>query len=129
MSDAQLAAAEAVYEALSAGGLSYAVYQHVPENTNPPVNIIGDMSGEPLGDKGGTDERIELTINTVIQAEQRKPVLAEQAKILAALDNKALTGATGWTICPEKLASDAVMLPDGETYLGTLRFTIFALKN
>ncbi len=129
MSDAQNATEAAVYAALAAGGLAYPVFQHVPENTPPPVNIIGDISGEPLSDKGSQDERIDLTITTVVQTEQRKPVLLEQGKIRAALDDVALTGAAGWTIRPQYLSGDAVLLPDGETYLGTMRFTIFALKN
>ena len=128
MSDAQNATEAAVYTALAAGGLSYSVYQHVPEDTAPPVNIIGDISGEPLGDKGGDDERIEVSISTVYQGEARKPVLTEQQKIIAALDGKSLTSGS-WTIRPEKLSADAVMMPDGETYLGTTRFTVFALKS
>ena len=128
MSDAQNATEAAVYTALAAGGLSYSVYQHVPEDTAPPVNIIGDISGEPLGDKGGDDERIEVSISTVYQGEARKPVLTEQQKIIAALDGKSLTSGS-WTIRPEKLSADAVMMPDGETYLGTTRFTVFAFKN
>lgn len=128
MSEAQNATEAAIYAALSAGGLAFPVYQHVPEDTPPPVNIIGDISGEPLGVKGDADERIELTITTVVQAEQRKPVLAEQARILAALDGATLTGVAGWTIRPVKASGDAVLMPDGEHYLGTTRFTIFALK-
>ena len=128
MSDAQNATEAAIYTALAAGGLSYSVYQHVPEDTAPPVNIIGDISGEPLGDKGGDDERIEVSISTVYQGEARKPVLTEQQKIIAALDGKSLTSGS-WTIRPEKLSADAVMMPDGETYLGTTRFTVFAFKN
>ena len=128
MSDAQNATEAAVYTALAAGGLSYSVYQHVPEDTLPPVNIIGDIAGEPLGDKGGDDERIELSITTVVQGEARKPVLTEQQKIIAALDGKSLTSGS-WTIRPEKLSADAVMMPDGETYVGTIRFTVFAFKN
>lgn len=128
MSDAQNATEAAVYTALAAGSLSYSVYQHVPEDTAPPVNIIGDIAGEPLGDKAGVDERIELSITTVYQGEARKPVLTEQQKIIAALDGKSLTSGS-WTIRPEKMSADAVMLPDGETYVGTTRFTIFAFKN
>lgn len=129
MSDAQIATAQAVFAALSAGGLTWPVYQHVPEDTPPPVNIIGDMSGELLDTKDGKDEQIELTITTVQQGESRAPVLAEQAKIIAALHDQALTSVAGWTINPMRMRSDAVLMPDGETYLGTTEFTIFALKN
>jgi hypothetical protein len=129
MSDAQNATEKAVFVALSAAGLNNPTYQHVPQDTPSPTNIIGDMTGEPLGDKGGIDERIELSIETEMQGEQRKVVLEEQARIIATLDNQALTGATGWTINPERLSADAVLLPDGVTYLGTTRFVIFALKN
>jgi hypothetical protein len=129
MSEAQNACEAAVYATLAAAALAYPVHQHVPEDTAPPVNIIGDLSGEPLADKGGGDERIDLAITTVVQGEARKPVLDEQAKIIAALDGQALTAAAGWTIRPQYTSGDAVLLPDGETYLGTTRFTVFALKN
>jgi hypothetical protein len=130
MSDAQNATEQAVYTALAAAGLAFAVYQHVPEQTPPPVNIIGDLSGEPLDIKQGDgDERIDLTITTVVQGEQRKPVLEEQQRITDALHETTLTSVAGWTINPIKTSASAVLMPDGETYLGTTTFSIFALKN
>jgi len=126
MSDAQNATEAAIFTALSEGGLSWPVHQHVPEDTPPPVNIIGDMSGTPLGDKESGDEQIEVEITTVYQGEARKPVLDEQAKIIAALDEQHLA-VTGWTIRPVKESASAFLMPDGETYLGTTRFTVFAL--
>lgn len=128
MSDAQNATEAAIFAALSAGGLAWPVHQHVPEDTPPPLNIIGDMSGAPLGDKDSRDELIELEISTIYQGEARKPVLAEQAKIVAALDEQELT-VTGWTIRPLKESASAFLMPDGETYLGTTRFTVFALAD
>ena len=129
MSDAQNATEAAIYAALSPDGvLEWPIHQHVPEDTPPPVNIIGDLSGEPLGAKGDPDEEVTVEINTVFQGEARKPVLEEQARIIAALDEQSFT-AGGFTIRPLKAGSDAVLLPDGETYLGTARFTVFALKN
>lgn len=128
MSDAQDACEAAIYGALS-GNVTWPVHQHVPENTPPPVNILGDMTGTPLDDKDGGDEQIEMVINTVFQGEQRKPVLQEQGRISALLDEKALTSVDGWTIRPLKTRSDAVLMPDGETYLGTIELIVFALKN
>jgi len=129
MSDAQRATAQAVFTAMNTAGLAWQVFQHVPEDTPPPVNIIGDMDGTPMDVKDGTDEQIDLTITTVFQGESRKPVLDEQAKIIAALHDQALTSVAGWTIHPMRDSSGAVLMPDGETYLGTLNLTIFALKN
>ncbi len=128
MSEAQNATEAAVFVALSGGGLSWPIYQHVPEDTPLPVNIIGDMSGEPLEDKSSGDARIELEISTVFQGEARKPVLDEQAKIIAALDEQTLSS-DGWTIRPVHISADALLMPDGETYLGTTRFTVFALAD
>jgi hypothetical protein len=127
MSEAQNAAEAAVYTALTAAGLAWPVHQHVPQDTPPPVNIIGDMTGEPVGAKDDPDERIELSVLTVFQGEARGPVLTEQAKIIAALDGKTLT-VTGWAISPAKESADVALMPDGETYLGTARFMVFALK-
>lgn len=129
MSEAKKATEKAIYTALIAAPLEFTTHQHVPEDTPPPVNIIDDISGEPLGDKGGVDEKIEVSIVTIYQGEERVPIFDEQARIIAALDGKALTSVAGWTIHPERLSEDAVPLGDGETYVGTARFTIFALKN
>jgi len=130
MSEAQDATSAAIYTALSAlGVLGWAFYQHVPENTPPPVHIIGDISGEPLDDAGGDDERISLEISSVFQGEQNKPVLVEQGRIKAALHEATLTSVAGWTIRPLWQSSNAVLMPDAETYLGTSTFTVFAFAD
>ncbi len=128
MSEGMNAVEAAVYAALAGAGLSWPVYQHVPEDTPPPVNIIGDMSAEPLDSKDGDDARVSLDVQSVFQGEARKPVLDEQARIITALDEAVLSSG-GFTVRPLLETADAVLLPDGETYLGTTRFTVMALKN
>lgn len=128
MTRARDAAEAAIFMALSSAGLAWPVFQHVPQDTPPPVNIVGDMDGISLETKEDDDEEIELSILTVVQGEQRKPVSQEQGRIKSALNNAALTSG-GFTVRPIWTSADAVLMPDGETYLGTSRFTVFAFED
>lgn len=126
MTSATNAVEAAVFEALN-GNLTVPVYQHVPEDTPPPVVIIGDIEASPLETKGDSDRQVSLTITTVIQAEQRKPVLDIQEEIVAALDGASLVK-DAWQVRPFLESEDAVLLPDGAHYVGTSRYTIWALQ-
>lgn len=128
MTKARDAAEAAIFDALSSAGLTWPVYQHVPQDTPPPINIVGDMDGEGLGAKGDDDEAIELSILTVFQGEARKPVSQEQGRIKDALNEKTLTH-SGYTIRPLWTDANAILMQDGETYLGTSRFLVFAFED
>lgn len=129
MTDAVVAAEKAVYDALSdpASGLVFDLYQHAPQDTAPPLNIFGDVSASPFGEKASDpDRRISFQILTVRQGEERKPVLEEQGRIAAALDGKTFL-ANGFKISCTGAAWRCEMLEDGETYLGTTTITILAV--
>lgn len=118
----------AVFDALTTAAIGIPIYQHVPQDTPPPVIIIADMDADDsIATKGDDDdEQITLQILTTMQAEERKPVLVAQSKIKKALHEKMLLQ-PGWEIRPLWQSHDAVLLPDGETYLGTSLFTVMAL--
>lgn len=105
-----------------------AVYQHVPEDTPPPVVIIGDMDSEPIGGKGDPDRRVNLVVIAVIQAEERKPLRAIQAEINAQLDGKSFAH-EGWELHFTFTGSDGALLEDGATYVGNTRFTVLAFSD
>lgn len=127
MTDAKSAVEAAAYAALSAGVTLAPVWQHAPQDVPPPVVIIGDMDDEPIGTKDDPDRRVSVSILTVVEGEERRPVFAIQAEITAALDGKTLTSGP-WSLRFSAEASDAALLGDGSTYLGTSRFLVMALR-
>lgn len=123
-------AIEAVaFAKLTAGEIGAPVYQHVPQDEPPPVVIVGDIDvdAEPLGGKGDNDERVTLTVVTILQGEARKPLLAIQGKIKTTLNNRSFSHG-GWTLHFLFAGSDGGLLDDGETYVGNSRFTVLALS-
>lgn len=125
MTDAVTAAEKAIFAALTAA-VDWAVYQHVPQDTPPPVVIIGDMISNPIGVKDDPDRQINLQILTVFQGEERKAVTDRQQMIRDALDGVTLSE-TGFSITSNETSARAELMEDGETYLGTSNFTVWAL--
>jgi hypothetical protein len=128
--DAEDAIEAAAYAALNVPALTNLspLFQHVPEDTPPPVTIIGDISSEPIGGKGDTDERASLTIVSVIQGEARKPLMAIQKQIKLLLDGKSLTR-PGWVLHFAFAGTDGVLDEDGTSYIGNTRFTVLAFSD
>ncbi|MEP2103092.1 MAG: hypothetical protein ABJP02_04890 [Parasphingorhabdus sp.] len=126
MSEALNAAEKAIYEALRDGAPVWPVFQHVPQDTALPLNIIGDMDENSFAVKSDDDARINLQILTVYQGEERKSVTDEQARIYATLNEVTLSEG-GFNITCYRTSSRAELLEDGETYLGTSFFTVLAL--
>lgn len=126
MTSAASATEQAVYDALDAGVTGATVYQHAPENASLPLVIIGDIDGGPMGTKGDTDRELSLTITTLTQGEQRAPLLELMEMVETALHSQRLASG-GWNINPVLTGEAAILGPDGETYIGTQTFTVFAL--
>lgn len=118
----------AAFTLLSAApSIGAAVHQHVPEDTPPPVVIIGDMDAQPLATKGDRDRRVTLSVVTVTVAEERKPMLAIQGHIESRLDG-AIMDVEGWSLTFSFVGDDAVLTPEGDGYVGNSNFTILALR-
>lgn len=129
MSNAVSVTEAAAYQALNASALAGTVYQHVPENTPPPVSIVADIDAERLGTKEADPDRsITLNIVSIVQGKARKPLLDRQEIIESALDGLRVTP-TGWTLKFSFLSSDGVLMEDGQTYIGNSRFNVLALSN
>ncbi|HEY1605620.1 MAG TPA: DUF3168 domain-containing protein [Allosphingosinicella sp.] len=108
-----------------------AVYQHVPEDTPPPVVVIADISEDPgglLGKDGGGDVQLALTVASVIQGHARKPLfdIEEQVKRSLAEHREVRDG---WSLTFLFAGSEGQLMEDGQTYVGNCRFTVFALAD
>ncbi|MGE3304285.1 MAG: hypothetical protein AB7M12_14365 [Hyphomonadaceae bacterium] len=137
MTSAASAIEAAAYAALTAGVTLSPVHQHVPQDTPPPVTIVGDIDLEPFqtkdqdGDRQGT-----LVITCVVEGEARKPLLDLQDEVEAALSGLRVE-AGGWLLLFTFQSSDGLLVADpvseesegGETYVGTSRFNVLALSN
>ena len=61
------------------------VFQHVPENTPPPVVIIGDITSENQGTKESPLMLFTVAIVTVTKGHEREPLNLLQGQIHEAL--------------------------------------------
>lgn len=106
MSNAKAVVEAAVYAALDAAIEGATVYQDVPQDAPLPVVILGDMKSYPLGGKDDPDRSVNIIIVSMVEAEERAPLL----ELSATFDD-----------------DDAQLGGDGATYIGTSSFTVIAL--
>lgn len=128
MTSAANAVEKVSYDLLSEGGnIGAAVFQHVPQDTPPPVIIIGDLEVQPLALKDDPDRRVSLTVLTVTEAEERKSMLELQEQIESRMDGARIEH-DGWILAFTQSDSSAALTPEGDGYIGTNSFTIMALR-
>jgi hypothetical protein len=129
MSDFNMAVQVAFLQALSVPAVTdlSPVFQHVPEQTQPPVVIIADVTAEPAGGKDGGLDRMTVEIITMVRQPSRAALYALMAAVRGEIEDAALPPQAGVELSrPVFDASDDEILDDGETYMGTQRFTLFA---
>jgi Protein of unknown function (DUF3168) len=128
MPDLRDAAQTAIVEALSgAPAVTLPVWQHVPEEQQPPFHVIDKMSAEPWGGKGGGLDRIEFDLLTVVREPGREHLTPHMATARAVLEGQALPPQPGVALSsPAFEADDDDLLEDGQTYVGVQRFSLFA---
>lgn len=127
MTDLASAVQKAVFDALDEAVTLATVYQHVPEDTPPPVVIIGEDDIDPtLGGKGEQFERHEIRIICVARGPGKLPLRALQEEVRAALDERPIAASGALLSDPVILSTSDQLLPDGQTYYGEQRFLIFA---
>lgn len=124
MTDAVTATGAALFAALSTATLTF--YQHVPQDTEPPVGVFGEHRVTAPFGKDDPDRSIEIDIIVIYQGEQNKPVTQWQAEIVDRLDGQTLS-ASGFRICPALISETCSLAEDGITYVGTSKFKILAL--
>lgn len=140
MPDFRLAAQVALYTALSQSadvlatlravgleGDAEGVFQAVPEDADPPIVVIDEMSATPAGGKGDRFDLIEVSILTIVRRPGREFVTPTMAAVRDTIEGAALANVEGVELSkPVWLSDDDEELPDGQTYLGTQRFSLFA---
>jgi hypothetical protein len=124
MSDLLTATQTAVYNALNVSSVTdlAPVTQHVIEDTEPPLVIIGDVSFEPIGGKSGGLDRATVEIVTLYRGPKRTELFAIQTAVRNALDGQGITASGALLSDPVFVSSDVEELEDGVTYMGTQRF-------
>jgi hypothetical protein len=129
MPDLKLAAQDAIFDKLNGTGAITAigpVWQHPPDGLEPPYTLIGAMNATPFGGKDGGLDNIEVEILTVVRQPGREHLTPLMTAVRDALEGAALT-ATGVALSPPVFESDDDdLLDDGQTYVGTQRFSLFA---
>jgi hypothetical protein len=98
------------------------VWQAPPEDSQPPLVLIGDVSLEPIGGKDGGLDRATFEIVTLIREPDQTALFALQMAVRNAIDGQAITASGALISLPTFLSADVEMLEDGETYMGTQRF-------
>jgi hypothetical protein len=121
-----IATQDALFAALNVTAMTdlAPVMQHVPEGTEPPLVIVGDISFTPVGGKDGNFDRAEVDIVTMYRGPKRAGLFALQEVVQTLLDGVALTGDALFSN-PRQIANQEEIMEDGITYVGTQRFELF----
>lgn len=129
MADMRAAIQDAVLDRLNDATVTSLapVYQHVPDNTQPPMVIVGAITLEGDGAKSGASlDRATVEIIT-LRREPRRAALHElMAVVRGRLEGQPLVAAGALLSEPEFEADDDDLLDDGVTYAGTQRFALWA---
>lgn len=129
MSNAKSVVEGVVYTALAAAIRGATVYQDAPDGVGGDLVIIGDMKSARLSGKDASaDRRVTLSIVTIVEAQERAPLLALQEQCDDVLDGATLE-APGWTIQGRFVDDDAVLGDDGTTYNGVAAYEFLALAD
>ncbi|MBM6576346.1 DUF3168 domain-containing protein [Microvirga sp. SRT01] len=129
MSSAKAAVEAAVYDALAQTISGATVYQDAPDNAPLPIVVIGDMRSARLPGKASSPDRsVTVSIVTLIEAQERAPLLALMDQIETALDGGTFV-ADPWTLSGTFDDDEAVLAEDGSTYSGLSTFTFLALAD
>lgn len=127
MSNAKAVVEAAVYDTLSRAVTNAVVYQDAPDNAPLPIVVIGDMKSSRLPGKATSPDRtVTVSIVTLIEAQERAPLLAIMDEIETALDGESFTP-DGWTLAAAFDDDEAMLADDGSTYSGISSFTFLAL--
>lgn len=102
------------------------VLQHVPENTQPPIVIIGDLDTVNEGGKDDQLEQIGVQIQFVYRGPGRAPLLTMMKRARDLLHGQRVTVEGGHLAFTWKGGSASSAAADGITYAGISEFDVFA---
>lgn len=128
MSDLSDAIHAAMFAKLTASVTLGAVYVVVPDETQPPVVVIGDTQSEQVGGKNSDAERHDVPVRYIVSGTSKRALhlLMEEGK--AALHNQPLTQA-GFMLSPAVLTnSDDLRDIDEGALVGQQNYTVFVQR-
>lgn len=135
--DGKLAVQTAFFDALTSPGRAdgLPVFQHVPDNQEPPFVLIERITLTPAGGKAGGLDLAEVDVTTEyaptkrgddgLHKEGREFVTPIMAENRARIDGQVLAATGASLSTPVFESDDDGMLGDGITYFGTQRFSLF----
>ncbi|HEX2594803.1 MAG TPA: DUF3168 domain-containing protein [Rhizomicrobium sp.] len=131
MADMMQATQDAVFAALDAAHKAVnpslaTVRQHVPENTLPPLVIVGDMDAENVGGKGERTDKIVIDVVSIYRGTARRGLLAIMAINRDALEDQEISAPGAAFSTPRFLSANTALGEDGATYAGVQQFEIYA---
>lgn len=103
------------------------VFQHVPQDTEPPMTIVGDIEATPIGGKGEQVEQISVEVVTIYRGAGRARLLAIMHQQRLALEGQEVAH-VGIAFDTPEWTGAGINGPaaDGVTYAGIQTFTIIA---
>lgn len=126
--DAAFAALKPI-EALPGLPAGMQVFQHVPQDTQPPMIVLGMMTSDDAGEKGEQVEEITLEVQYVYRGPGRAPLLAMMHAGRTALDRQEISidGSGALLEYPRFVSAEAGdAIADGVTYVGLQVFKFYA---
>lgn len=128
MIDLQTAAQNGIHAALNVAAVTdlAPLFQHVPDETEPPMVIIGELAAEPIGGKDSQLDRITAEVITIVREPRRAALFALMSAVRTALEGVALAAAGAELSRPVFEGADDDLAEDGQTYIGTQRFSLIA---
>lgn len=118
---------KAAFDAVSAAVTGAQVFQDVPNDQQGDIVVIGDMRSFRFDTKSASDDRIvEISIVSLVIADERAPLLAIQEQIEGALDGNQIDQ-DGWRLDFIFKDDDAVLGEEGAGYVGVTTFTVIAI--
>jgi len=104
------------------------VFQSIPQGTEPPFTMVGDMNAEPLGGKLDTSKRVTVDVHFVYRGEERRGLLTMMNAAYWGLFGKVPDDIDGVTFCGpiDWLDDDTSTGTDGVTFAGLSTWEVCA---
>jgi hypothetical protein len=126
MTDLSDAVQAALFAKLEAGVTLGKVLTIVPDNTQPPVAVIGDSQAEQIGGKGSDVERHEISIRTIVAGTSRRALFALMKEVKDSLHNQPISAPGATLSLPVMTSSDSYRDIEEKVLIGEQSFTVIA---
>lgn len=127
MSNAKSIVEQVAFDEVAAAVTGAQVFQDVPNDQQGDIVVIGDMRSFRFSTKeASADQIVEISIVTLVIADERAPLLAIQEQIETALDGQTIDR-DGWRLDFTFKDDDAVLGEEGAGYVGVTTFSVVAI--